>query len=303
MAKRHREPRIVSWLVYGAFRCALGLYGLVPPRRAYDWGARAARLFYPLLPRRRRIAVDNILKCGVAKTRREADRIARESFGHFAGHLCEALKAGRVVTPENCADHLVFEGPEDTRRLLFERTDVPVIILSAHHGAWEAAATLLSFKRPLMAVAREMNNPYIARFLKRGHFRGAITVISKKKGFTPQVIRQWRKTCAALTLVMDQRANRKQGIVVDFLGRPACTHTSPARIHLASGAPLLVGAFIREAPFRYRIVTGHPILHRPTGDRAADVRAILTEVNARLGEIIRRYPGQYLWAHNRWKLT
>lgn len=302
MGNRRRKPLFISWLIYCGFRFALGLYGFVPARRAYDWGARVAALFYPLFAGRRKTAVDNLLKSGVAEDPQEADRIAREAFGHFVGHLCEALKVGQVVTPENCAAHLTFEGPDDTRELLFDRLDEPVIILSAHHGAWEAAATLLSFRRPMMAVARKMNNPYIARYLKRAHFRRAITLIPKKKGFTPQVIREWRRTCAALVLIMDQRANRKQGIVIDFMGRPACTHTSPARLHLVSGAPLLVGSFIREAPFHYKIITGHPIRYRSTGDREADVRAILTEVNRRLGEIIRRYPGQYLWAHNRWKL-
>ena len=100
---------------------------------------------------------------------------------------------------------------------------------------------------------------------------------------------------------MDQHASKKQGVVVDFLGRPASTHTSPARLHLTTGVPMLVGAFIREAPFRYRVFAGEPLTVTRTGDRERDTVATVAEINRQLGEIIRRYPEQYLWAHRRWR--
>ena len=300
--KRVKEPLIVSWLAYVAIRCVFALYGLIPARKAYGIGSAFVTLFYPLFRGRRKVAVDNILKAGITDDPKEADRIARRAFGHFAGHLCEALKVGQVVTAENWRDHLRFDGPEETRTLLLERPDLPVMIVTGHHGVWEAGGIVLSYSRPLIAVARKMNNPFLERYFKTHHFRGSITVISKKKGFTPDIIRQWKKSCAAMTLVMDQHANKKQGIVVDFLGRPASTHTSPARLHLATGIPMLIGSFVRDAPFQYRILTDTPFVFRPTGNRDADTEAVLKEVNRRLGEVIRKYPEQYLWAHKRWRV-
>lgn len=300
--KKHHENKFISAIIYVGVRFLSGIYHLVPAQKAYDLGAGVTSFFYRFFPGRRKVAIDNLLKTGVAKTKEAADRIAKIAFGHLAGHLCEAMKVGEVVTPENWKEHLQFEGPQETYDLLFNQTDTPVIILTGHHGVWEAAGLILSYSRHMMAVARKMNNPYIDRYLKQHHFRGSVTIISKKKGFTPQIIREWKKTCAAMTLVMDQHANRKQGIVVDFLGRPALTHTSPARLHLASGAPLLVGSFIRLGPFSYKIITDTPIRFKPTGDRDADTHALLAEVNRRLGDIIRQYPEQYLWAHKRWRM-
>ena len=60
-------------------------------RHAYDWGAGFARLIYPLFRKRRRIAIDNIIKAGITDDPKEAARIAKESWGHLAGHICEAL--------------------------------------------------------------------------------------------------------------------------------------------------------------------------------------------------------------------
>lgn len=293
--------QLLWFLEYLALWLSSLLYRLVPARRAYDLGAGAASLVYPLFRERRRIAVDNILRARITDDPAEADRIARRAFGHLAGHLMEALKVGQVVTAENWREHIVFDGPAETFELLLERPDMPVMILSGHHGVWEAAVTIISFTRPMIAVARKMNNPLVERFLKKHHFRGAITIIPKKQGFAPSVLRQWKETGAAMTLVMDQHAGRKQGVIVDFMGRPASTHTSPARLHLKTGAPILAGAFIRDSAFHYRMVTDDPIRFTPTGDKDRDIADLLAEINRRLEAVIRRYPEQYLWAHKRWR--
>lgn len=294
--------RLLLWtLEYLALRLADQVYRLVPARHAYALGACVAARAFPLFRLRRRIAVDNILCAGITEDPDEADRIARRAFGHLAGHLFEALKVGQVVTAENWREHIIFDGPAESFDLLLERLDVPIMILSGHLGVWEAAVTIVSFTRPMIAVARKMNNPFVERFLKEHHFRGAITIVPKKKGFAPGVLRQWKETGAAMTLVMDQHAGKKQGVMVDFMGRPASTHTSPARLHLKTGAPILAGAFVREGPFRYRMVTGTPIRFNPTGNKERDVADLLGEINRRLEAVIRRYPEQYLWAHKRWR--
>ena len=41
-------------------------------RHAYDWGAAFARALFPLFRKRRRIAVDNILKAGITDDPKEA---------------------------------------------------------------------------------------------------------------------------------------------------------------------------------------------------------------------------------------
>ena len=85
------------------------------------------------------------------------------------------------------------------------------------------------------------------------------------------------------------------------MNREAITHTSPARLHLRSGMPVIVGAMIREGPFKYKPLGGDPIQFKPTGNRDADVNELMTLFNQRLEEIIREYPEQYLWAHKRWR--
>ena len=293
--------RIIAYLQYLLIRFAGFLYDLVPPSKAYDIGSTFTRPFYTLLRNRRKVAIDNILKAKITDSPDEADRIAREAFAHLGGHICEAFKVGEVINLENWKEHIKFDCSEECRKLSFEKTDQPFILLTGHLGTWEAGVNILSLVRPMMAIARKMNNPFVEKFMRERHFRGAITVIDKNKGFTPAVLREWKDTAAALAIVMDQHGGRRNGVNVDFMGREANTHTSPARLHLRTGMPVIVGAIIREAPFKYKLIGGDPIQFERTDDRDTDVKELLTLFNQRLEKIIRQYPEQYLWAHKRWR--
>lgn len=265
-------------------------------RHAYDWGAAVARAVYPLFRTRRRIAVDNLLRAGVAADPAAADRLARAAWGHFAGHVCEALRVPHVITRANWREYLDTEGASPAAvRLLLEETDTPIILASAHHGVWEAATNLLSFARPMIAVARVMNNRFVARWMQNHHFRGPVTIIDKNRGFTPSVLRAWARDRAALTILMDQHTAK--GLPLSFFGRPAKTFTTAARLAIRTGRPIVIGSFVRLAPFRYRLVGGDPLRFAKDADLAAATQLL----NDRLEAAIRAYPEQYLWAHRRWR--
>ena len=265
-------------------------------RHAYDLGSAAARALYPLFPKRRRIAVDNILQAGITADAKEADRIARTAWGHLAGHICEALRVPHVVTKDNWREHLdVSGGHPDAVKLLLDTPDTPILLVSAHHGVWEAATNLLSFARPMIAIARVMNNRLVAWWMKNCHFRGPVTIIDKNHGFTPAVMRQWRDEKSAMTILMDQHTAK--GLPLMFLGRPAKTFTTATRLAMRTGMPIVVGSFVRIAPFKYRLVGGEPL--RYSGDLGMEGFTQL--LNDRLGEAIRQYPEQYLWSHRRWR--
>lgn len=293
---------IVWALEYLGLRLADALYRLVPAYHAYNLGWKLAALIYPFFRRRRRISIENILRAKITSDHREAARLARHSFCHIAGHVCEALKASRVITRENWREHVTLEGnPEDGWNLLMERTNTPVLLISGHHGAWEVATVLIPFTRPMIALSRPQRNPLVERFLRKNHFRGSVTLVSRNEGFTPDVIRQWKRECAALTILTDQHAAGRNCYKVDFMGRLASTQSSPARLFLKTGIPVMVGSFLRDGPFKYRMLAAPPFDFKPTGNREADIKNFLIEMNQRLEFLIRRYPEQYLWMHRRWR--
>jgi len=265
-------------------------------RHAYGFGCGFASLFWPFFRKRRRISVENILRCRITDDGKEAARIARTAFCHFAGHICEALFVPGVVTRDNWREHFDFsEADPETMRVLLEAPETPILLVSGHHGCWEAATNIISFRRPMIAIARVMDNRLLAKWMKKYHFRGPVTVISKNDGFKEKIMRQWFEERSAMTILMDQYTYG--GSLLTFLGRPARTVTSAARLAIRYGYPVVVGSFVRVAPFKYRAVGGPPIVFPRGTDRDAATQLL----NDRLGEAIRKYPEQYLWMHRRWR--
>jgi KDO2-lipid IV(A) lauroyltransferase len=243
--------------------------------------------------------MDNLLQAGVAATPREAARLARASFRHFAGHMLEKVKAPRFLTAENWREHVEVEAPAEKLELI-TRPEAPLILLTAHLGCWEIAGFWTALFRPVTVIAQPMKNPYVQRFLIEDQFRARVTVVPKSQGLSPELFRALKERHGALALVADQHAGR-HGYWLRVFGRPASMHTSPARLHLLTGFPLIFGVFVRVGPLRYRVIMDAPLRVTPGADREADMRRILRELNARLEAMIRRYPGQYLWMHRRWR--
>lgn len=265
-------------------------------KHAYGIGCVFAALLWPFFGKRRRISINNILKCQITDDRSEARRIAKASWCHFAGHIAEALCVPNVVTRENWREHLdVSSIPPETSKMLLDAPDTPILLVSSHHGVWEAATNILSFSRPMIAVARAMNNGLVARWMKNHHFRGPVTIVDKNNGMTTDVLRQWKRECSAMTLLVDQYAHR--GPLLEFLGRPARTVTSAARLAIRTGVPVVIGSFVRLAPYRYRLVGGDFLQFGPKDD----VNTVAQTMNDRLGAVVRQYPEQYLWSHRRWR--
>lgn len=293
--------KVVHFFEYLLLAGLWWLYRLVPVRWAYGigWGIGAGAFALLRGTRRARVATDNVLIAGLAKTRREAYRIARNSLGHFVGHVCEALRASEVVTRENWRDYVEIEMSPASRELLFSPSG-PVILATGHLGSWEAGITAIVSARPMLAVARMMDNGYVQRFLERHNFRGGITILSKRNGFSGSLMHRWKETRAALTILFDQWCS--SGVPVPFFGHTVPAYTSPARLHVRTGAPVIVGGFLRTGTLRYKMVAiGDPIVAVPEGEHDVVLRDLTAEMIRRLETVIRMAPEQYLWIHRRWR--
>lgn len=293
--------KVLSYVYYLLVVFLWRMYRLLPVAWAYRMGFGVGAGLFALFRngKRARTATNNVIISGLAKTRAEAYRIARDSVGHFAGHVCEAIRASDVVTRENWADYVAVEMTPATRKAIFE-DKAPVLLATGHLGSWEAGITAITSARPMMAVARLMDNPYIQRFLERHNFRGGATIIPKKNGFSGDTLRRWQSENAALTILFDQFSSR--GVPVQFFGQTVPVYTSPARISLKTGVPVVVGGFLRTGLLRYKMVAiGDPIYPDTTLPHDEAIRTLTAEYTARLEKVIAQAPDQYLWLHRRFR--
>ncbi|MBN2492169.1 MAG: lysophospholipid acyltransferase family protein [Planctomycetes bacterium] len=293
-----RRPSLRHRLEYLGLKLGLLLIDRLPPA-ATVWLARAvADLWYAVDARRRQIACENILRSGVAASPRAAARIARASFRHLPLVVLESLRSERLFARGNWRERVVFEAPAETMALL-AAPGQGLILVSGHLGNWEIAAQLLSKTKPVTGITRGMNNPLAHALMLRRKPRARFTLMPMHDANPARFFAVLRRG-DVLALLMDQHA-RRRGMMVPFFGTPASTHTSPALLHLVTGAPLCFGYCVRTGPGAFRLVAGPPLSHPPTGRREEDIRTILEALNRQLEDAIRRYPEQYLWVHRRWR--
>ena len=284
---------------YAALRTAFFIVDTFPRAWLEGLFQGAADLSYIMLRARRKIAQDNIRRAGITTDPNEIDRIARASYRHLGLVLAETFE----LNQRNCAD--VWENqveldatPEALELLRDEKAGV--VIASGHIGNWEVGALATSHLKPLFAIARHMNNPHTNRLISQRRMRQRIH-------FTPKHDPDRRRFFRALdrgegvVVMIDQHDASRYATMIDFFGVPAATHTSAARFHIHTGAPIVFVYCLRTAPHRYRLTVRGPIVHTSTGSKKRDARAILRQITGLLEDAIRECPEQYLWAHHRWK--
>jgi Kdo2-lipid IVA lauroyltransferase/acyltransferase len=104
-----------------------------------------------------------------------------------------------------------------------------------------------------------------------------------------------------VAMLSDQDAG-SDGVIVQFLGRPASTPKGPAAFSLKTGAPLVCGFIIREG-LRQKIVIETPLETPLTGDKDENIRRLTQAYTSILEKYVSLYPDHWFWPHRRWKST
>jgi len=172
-----------------------------------------------------------------------------------------------------------------------------VILFGGHLANWEIAALAAGqYGLDIAQIYRAANNPLVDRMIAR--LRGGDSELIPKGAVAS------RRAVAALrrgghvSLLADQKLN--EGIAVPFFDRPAMTAPALATLALHFDCAILPTRVERLAGARFRLTLYPPLDAPRTGDRDADVLAIMTAVNQTLEAWIRARPEQWFWVHNRW---
>ena len=275
-------------------RLAVGLVDVLPVSMSLALVRGVGSAAYAIFSRRRKTAIANILAAGCAADSASAARMAKKSFESFGMVIIESLAASRLITPETADKHIEYDWPDETRALVDEPGRA-LIIVGPHIGNWEVCGHAGSLRKPVTAAARGMNNPLTQRYIENRNPRRNLTIIGKHAGGA--AFHKPLRNGQILALICDQHASGN-GIVCDFLGRPAKTVTSPARLHMSTGAPIVCACAIRTGLMKFKTVVTPPL-----DTAGASIADITVEINRRFGEFIRACPSQYLWSHNRWRET
>lgn len=291
--------RLQHLLEYAAVRALLLLVDLLPVRVAVALAHGIGDLAWLTMRRRRRVAIENLIRSGIAPEARAARRLSRVAFRHFVRVVVTSIKSDahwRRHPWQECVEWCV---PEEVAALL-DDPQQGVILASGHLGSWEVGAQVLSHRKPILGITRRMNNPYVDRLMLRRKPRHRFELTPKRDADLGRLVGALGAG-KALAIMIDTHA-RDRGMVVDFFGRPASSHTAIALLHLVTKKPIVFGWCCEVAPMRFRFYATGPFRFAPTGNKQRDVRTILEQLNRELEAAVRSCPEQYMWGHRRWRV-
>jgi len=245
---------------------------------------------------RARVARENLARAFPERTAAERDLLLAEHYrelGRVAGeypHIPAIVRSqeGEVVLPVRGLEHL--EAAAALGR--------GVILMTGHFGNFELLGAWLTRWNPVDFVVKPLSNPGAEAWLSDLRSRAGVGSIPVGAGVKRvfQALRQKRW----VAMLADQDA-RRHGVFVPFFGIPSSTPEGPARIALASGAPIIFGWVVRRSDGRHELTIEPPLL--PEGDPRdeAAVVALTARHTALLESAVRRAPQAWFWLHRRWK--
>lgn len=276
-------------LILNATRAFTALVRVLPPAVALGLGRAIGDAIF-FFSARRRVAVKNLRAAFAAeKSPEEIDRLACDSFRNMAMSAVELLRFP-LIGKAWLESHVDVIGAEKFRPYLAEGRGV--IFLTGHFGNWELlniAGSLLG--HPIAALVRRQKHPRSDDYLNRLRASKGTEIIHKGM-MLRQLIRALRAS-KIIGILSDQDGGRS-GAKVRFFGRRSSTPRGAAAFARRTGAPIFPVFIFREAGGRHRIEVEETLSGRTEDE-------ILQNFSEILESKIRRDPGQWLWAHRRWK--
>jgi KDO2-lipid IV(A) lauroyltransferase len=271
---------------------------LIPYRLALLAGDLVGFLGFTVLRIRRKVTLDNLKKSF-------KDQFSDHDYVRIGARTYRLIARGMIeyglfptLKKKDLRKFLTIQGLENLQKI--SGGGRGGVLVTGHFGSWELMGAFLAAGGwPIDYLVGEQHNIRVNELMndrRRMFGIGLIEMGVAARGVI-KAVRNGRMVC----MLSDQDAG-SDGVIVEFLGRPASTPKGPAAFALKTGAPLACGFIIREG-FKQRIVIEPPFDFTPTGSKEADIKRLTQAYTSLLERYVREYPDHWFWPHRRWKST
>ena len=290
---------MTSYITYLFLRGFSLFVNFLPEGFALWLGRQLGRMAFYMDWGHRKISLENLRTAfKQEKTEQELYAIAQRTFQNLGMMAVEFFRIPSMDV-ETFKKNVRIEGLGEALGLLEKKKGG--LLLIGHFGNWELMGLMSRvIGNPIMVIAKPMKkNRWVDEFITKIRNAAGLEVISNVKAS--------RKVVKALSqnrvvgILIDQRAKRSEGVWADFFGRKAPTTPGLAVLAMKTGAPVLPVFMIRNGFQKHRLIIQEPLELIHTGDIQKDVEANTQLFNDTLESMIRQYPDQWFWVHQRWE--
>lgn len=243
---------------YMIYQAARFLSRALPLHNAYALGRCISDLCYLFDHRGRRCVISNIRHIldhqGRNPGEAELERMARENFRNFGRYIVDFFHYDRMTSGdvERLAE---IENPEALRQA--HGAGRGVLLASAHLGNWELGGAILhALGYPITAVAYPQRTRKTHELFQSQRRRRGINILTFGEA-ARGVLRALKR--GDLIGVLSDRDYTLNQNPVTFFGAPARLPSSPARISMRTGAPIVPTFLIRREDNRFLLRFHNPL--------------------------------------------
>jgi Kdo2-lipid IVA lauroyltransferase/acyltransferase len=291
------KKKLRRWASYKIVQLLIFSTRLAPRRAGLAWFSFLGRCAYVLYRKDRRRALRNLAVAFPQTDSLIIEAMAKGCFMALARNAYDALRLAHV-SKEEILGLCTMEGEENLAAALREGRGV--VALTGHIGSWELLAAYVSCKGyKVTTIYRENVNKRFDELLTGVRARHGTVSIPRGAGAVSAY--KVLKRGEVLALLIDQDID-VDGLFVPFFGVPAHTPRGPAMFALRSGAPIVPFGIHMQPDGRHRIAV-LPALETPAADlpEAERIDELTRRASRALEGLIRIYPQQWVWFHDRWR--
>ena len=250
------------------------------------------RLFGPIF-RSKKLIENNLEQSGIVD-KKNYNKIISKIYGNYGRILAEYpfLKAFRN---SKLNKFIEIDGLENLNKIKREKRRA--VFISGHFNNFELMA--LQIEKAginLCAIYRPLNNVFLNKTMEeiRENFI-CKNQIKKGRSGTRQIIENIKKG-NSVALMIDQRV--REGIKINFFGKPASTTTIPAQLIKKYKCDLVPIYIERRKNNYFKMFVSEPI---KIGNNKS-IKEITEHLNKILEKMILKNLDQWIWTHDRWKI-
>jgi KDO2-lipid IV(A) lauroyltransferase len=290
---------MIAYFIYLILKGFSFFINLLPETTSLWIGRQIGRLLYLLDGEHRRVAFQNLHQAfGDEKSEKELRTIAQRTFQNLGMMVAEFFRIPKMKV-DDYKRTVTVEGLEEALKILDRKKGG--LLLVGHFGNWELMGFMSKvIGHPILVIAKPVKqNPRIDAWITEIRKKAGLEIIPPEMA-TRKVIKALSQN-RVVGILIDQRAKRSQGVWVDFFGKKAPTTPGLAVLALKTGAPVVPVFMIRDGFKKHRLLIKEPLQLVNTGDFKKDVETNTQLFNQTLEAVIRQYPDQWFWVHQRWE--
>ena len=249
------------------------------------------RLFGPIF-RSKKLIENNLEQSGIVD-KKNYNKIISKIYGNYGRILAEYpfLKAFRN---NKLNKFIEIDGLENLNKIKREKRRA--VFISGHFNNFELMA--LQIEKAginLCAIYRPLNNVFLNKTMEeiRENFI-CKNQIKKGRSGTRQIIENIKKG-NSVALMIDQRV--REGIKINFFGKPASTTTIPAQLIKKYKCDLVPIYIERRKNNYFKMFVSESI---KIGNNKS-IKEVTEHLNKILEKMILKNVDQWIWTHDRWK--